>query len=120
MWLNDVIIEFCLFKLLELADKDVLDRLQLFSSFAYTKISNSETSSISVMDWARRKKFDLFNKNVHIFPINLEGHWYLLVAFFPSESEEYESFFAVLDSSCKTTTTHNEVVNTIKNFFSKK
>ena len=118
VWLNDVLIEFCLFKLLELADKDVLDRLQLFSSFAYTKICNSETSSISVMDWAGRKKMNLFNKNVHIFPINLEGHWYLLVAFFSSESEEYESFFAVLDSSCETTTTHNEVVNTIKKFFS--
>ena len=116
VWLNDVLIEFCLFKLLELADKDVLDRLQLFSSFAYTKICNSETSSISVMDWARRKKIDLFSKNVHIFPINLNGHWYLLVVFFTSESEAYESFFAILDSSCKTTTTHNEVVNTIKNF----
>ena len=116
VWLNDVLIEFCLFKLLELADKDVLDRLQLFSSFAYTKICNSETSSVSVMDWARRKKIDLFSKNVHIFPINLNGHWYLLVVFFTSESEAYESFFAILDSSCKTTTTHNEVVNTIKNF----
>ena len=110
--MNDNIVEFLMFGVLELASKKTLEYLQLFSTQFYTKLVSTPTnctSSLLKMTEAKRnyanvhrwtKRINIFNKTVHIYPINEEkSHWYLIVAIFPTVQNDFQPYMAVLDSN---------------------
>jgi Ulp1 family protease len=101
-------------KVLELANKETLKCLQLFSTLFYTKLISNPTKwtpSLLKMSEAKRnhanvhrwtKEINIFDQTVHIYPINEEkSHWYLIVAIFPSVANSFQPYMAVLDSNGK-------------------
>ena len=110
--MNDNLVEFLMFNVLELARKKTLQYLQLFSTQFYTKLVSTPTnctSSLLKLTEAKQnyanvhrwtKRINIFNKTVHIYPINEEkSHWYLIVAIFPSVQHDFQPYIAVLDSN---------------------
>ena len=127
-WLNDTLIEYSFFKLLEKSSERVLDYLHIFPTYFYTKlVSNDSTLTCepdelslifhrNVMNWTKKKNIDIFEKGVHVYPINIHSHWYLVIARFPSKTDLFKPFLAILDSSLKTSLDHEEVATNIRNY----
>uniref|UniRef100_A0A3Q2CIY4 SUMO specific peptidase 6a n=1 Tax=Cyprinodon variegatus TaxID=28743 RepID=A0A3Q2CIY4_CYPVA len=92
-FLNDVIIDFYLYLVLEKLKKEDAHRIHVFSSFFYKRLNQRERRSVPdtanliqkkkhnrVKTWTRH--VDLFQKDFVFVPIN-EAHWYLAVICFP-------------------------------------
>uniref|UniRef100_A0A3B5KRN4 Ubiquitin-like protease family profile domain-containing protein n=1 Tax=Xiphophorus couchianus TaxID=32473 RepID=A0A3B5KRN4_9TELE len=92
-FLNDVIIDFYLYLVLERLKKEDAQRIHVFSSFFYKRLNQRERRSgpdtvnliqkrkhNRVKTWTRH--VNLFQKDFIFVPIN-EAHWYLAVICFP-------------------------------------
>ncbi|EAN31525.2 Ulp1 protease catalytic domain protein [Theileria parva strain Muguga] len=78
-WLNDEIINFYL-QLLQDTNDGVVPDCYYFSTFFYERLSGSESSYdySSVRRWTRRKKINIFQKDLLLIPINVSKvHWAL-------------------------------------------
>ncbi|XP_077409027.1 sentrin-specific protease 6 [Vanacampus margaritifer] len=96
-FLNDVIIDFYLkYLVLEKLKKEDAQRIHVFSSFFYKRLTQREKGSVPdrsnnlpihkrkhnrVKTWTRH--VDLFEKDFVFVPINESAHWYLAVICFP-------------------------------------
>ncbi|XP_061668319.1 sentrin-specific protease 6 [Syngnathoides biaculeatus] len=96
-FLNDVIIDFYLkYLVLEKLKKEDAQRIHVFSSFFYRRLTQREKGSAPdrsnnlpipkrkhnrVKTWTRH--VDLFDKDFIFVPINESAHWYLAVICFP-------------------------------------
>ncbi|XP_077366072.1 sentrin-specific protease 6 [Festucalex cinctus] len=96
-FLNDVIIDFYLkYLVLEKLKKEDAQRIHVFSSFFYKRLTQREKGSVPdrsnnlpihkrkhnrVKTWTRH--VDLFDKDFVFVPINESAHWYLAVVCFP-------------------------------------
>uniref|UniRef100_A0A3Q2XPU1 SUMO specific peptidase 6a n=1 Tax=Hippocampus comes TaxID=109280 RepID=A0A3Q2XPU1_HIPCM len=96
-FLNDVIIDFYLkYLVLEKLKKEDAQRIHVFSSFFYKRLTQREKGSVPdrsnnlpihkrkhnrVKTWTRH--VDLFDKDFIFVPINESAHWYLAVICFP-------------------------------------
>ncbi|KAK7056988.1 hypothetical protein VNI00_002706 [Paramarasmius palmivorus] len=81
-YLNDTLIEFGLklwHKELEDSNPEVAQKIHIFNSFFYKKLNkkNVEEGFQSVRRWT--SKFDIFQKEYVIIPINENLHWYLAI-----------------------------------------
>ena len=127
-WLNDNLIDCLMFSLSELASEDKLSCIQLFSTQFYTKListpkkltssilkmSEAEKNHLNVQQWT--KNINIFDKSINIYPINEErSHWYLIVVIFPSASDNFLPYMAVLDSD-GTDDKKEDAIENIKNY----
>ena len=127
--MNDNLVEFLMFTVLELGSKKTLQYLQLFSTQFYTKLvstpskwtpslfklTNAKRSYANVHRWT--KTINIFNKTVHIYPINeVKRHWYLIVAVFPAAKNKFAPYMAVLDSNGNGMHDKQLAVEQIKNY----
>ena len=128
-WLNDTLIEFLINTAMENYDEEILSSLHVFSTQFYTKLVSTPrkwTSALLRMPEAKRnhanvekwtKNINIFEKQVHIFPINkTEWHWYLIIAIFPTLSDSCEPYLAVLDS-CGQGKLREDEADNIRNYF---
>ena len=123
-WLNDNLLDFGMYTLSQRLDSNRASKVQLFSTFFYTKLGSEQkhsASNIRMSDAARKhanvckwtKKINIFDKMIHIYPINeIEHHWYVIVVVFPSDKEPY---IAVLDSDAHGDK-KDDVIYNLKNY----
>ncbi|KAL1915273.1 uncharacterized protein VTP21DRAFT_7549 [Calcarisporiella thermophila] len=100
-FLNDNIIEFYLGwfrEKLEKQNKKLADKVHIFNSFFYRRLTQGKTTDAREMYSRVRKwtaKVDLFQKNYIFVPINESLHWYLILIcnprlFLPGEQSAIE------------------------------
>ena len=106
-FLNDSLIEFAAYKMLDNFSDETLSKVELFSTQFYTKLtsvpsshqanlSKEEQRHGNVARWTRNK--NVFDKRIHFYPINEElTHWYLIMVLIPDMSKGLP-YVAVLDS----------------------
>ncbi|GAA99651.1 uncharacterized protein L969DRAFT_86927 [Mixia osmundae IAM 14324] len=89
-YLNDTLIEFGLKLILDdirKRDAALADKIHIFNSFFYKKLSQrskgftEQDAYDSVKKWTA--KFDLFDKDYIIIPVNEHFHWYLVIVVNP-------------------------------------
>lgn len=88
-FLNDIIIDFYLTYMHQNLSKEDRDSIYIFSTFFFLRITSnvakdkteSERRYSRVARWT--KNVDLFSKNMVIFPICENSHWFLIIAVKP-------------------------------------
>ena len=111
-FLNDNLVEFSLFKLLEATTKETNQRIHLFSTQFFTKLisepkvkrsyssrlTQAQAKHENVKRWT--KNINIFDtKKILLFPINEEHyHWYLIMVVVPNLTEA-DAYIAVMDST---------------------
>ena len=92
-WLNDTIINFYLSYLKEqVLPPDDKDRVYIFSTFFYTNLNSDKRHHEKVPDREKRhlavarwtKSVNIFQKNLLVFPICTNNHWFLIVVVKPN------------------------------------
>ena len=123
-WLNDNLLDYGMYSLSQHISSNDASRIQLFSTFFYTKLVSEpkhSNSNMKMSDAARKhanvckwtKNINIFDKMVHIYPINeIEHHWYVIIVVFPSDKEPY---IAVLDSDAHDDKKYDVIYN-LKNY----
>ena len=81
-YVNDVIIDFWLLWLSRNSSRDSLE--YFFTSHCYTTLVQCPGGVELVSSWvSKRKNFSIFEKQIIYFPIILQKHWSLCVAYYP-------------------------------------
>lgn len=85
-WLNDTIINYCLEALFQNLQPEFQPKVYIFPSFFWTRLTKNPTDDPTkrherVKKWT--KHVDLFAKDLVLFPINENSHWYLAMVCFP-------------------------------------
>jgi Ulp1 family protease len=99
VYVNDNVIDFWMMWV----TRNVLDQVSsivIFTSHFYSCLINNNFGLKHASQWIQNRRVDIFLKQIIMFPINLDKHWSLMVAYYPGSVSNCCAAKSLNDTDC--------------------